>query len=135
VTGTALQAWRQQYFGSASNTGSATDGFDANGDGETNLLEFATAQNPQANSQAAVAAVVNAGNLEFTYLRNKAAVVDGLIFTVEWSDSLALGTWSGAGIANQNPAPISQDAATETLRILVPAGSSKRFVHLKVSQP
>lgn len=135
VTGTAFQAWRQQYFGSASNTGSAADGFDANGDGETNLLEFATAQNPLANSLVAVAAVVNAGTLKFTYQRNKAAVADGLIFTVEWSDTLALGTWSAAGIANQNPAPIAQDAATETLRILVPAGSGKRFVHLKVSQP
>lgn len=134
VTGTALQAWRQQHFGSAANTGSAADAFDADGDGETNLLEFATAQNPLANSAVAVAAAVNAGTLEFTYQRSKAAVSDGLVFTVEWSDSLAAGTWSGAGIANQNPPPIAQDLSTETLQILVPAGSGRRFVRLKVRQ-
>ena len=50
TTGTALTAaeiWRQQYFGTTANAGTAADSFDADGDGETNLIEFATGQNPE----------------------------------------------------------------------------------------
>lgn len=132
---TNQEAWRQQYFGTAANLGNAADSFNSNNDGETNLYEFATGQNPSANTRVTPTMVQNGVNLEFTYTRSKTALADGVIFTVEWSDTLEAGGWNTAGIANQNPPPIAQDTTTETVRILVPAGTGKRFVHLEVSKP
>ena len=131
---TSLENWRLQYFGNSANLGNAADTFDSNGDGETNLYEFATGQNPNANTRVTPAMVRNGANLEFTYTRSKAAVADGLTFTVEWSDTLEAGSWSASGIPSQNPPPIAQNTETETLGILVPAGTGgKRFVRLKVT--
>ena len=69
----------------------------ANKDGETNFLEFATGQNPNAATPARRLLVKNGANLEFTYTRSKAAVTDGVTFAVEWSDTLAAGSWSSVG--------------------------------------
>ena len=131
-----LEQWRYANFGSMLNTGAGADLTDANGDGEVNLVEFATAQNPNATTLTTTGLVNNGAVLEFTYTRSKAAVLDGIAFTVEWSDTLEAGIWSTTGIANQNPPPVAQNAETETLGILVPAGNGgKRFVHLKVTKP
>ena len=128
--------WRYQYFGTTANTGTAADSIDINGDGESNFYEYATCQDPFAATRVTPTVQRNGANLEFTYLRSKASLLDGVTFTVEWSDTLAAGSWGTTGITNQNPAPIAQDTATETLRILVPVGSGgKRFVHLKVAKP
>lgn len=132
---TYQEAWRQQYFGTTANLGNAANSSDSNNDGESNLYEFATDQNPTANTRVTPAMVQNGANLEFTYTRSKAAVLDGITFIVEWSSTFAPGSWSTTGIASQNPAPISQNATTETLKIFVPAGSDKRFVRLEVTQP
>jgi len=130
------EAWRQQHFGTAANLGNAADSFDSNNDGETNLYEFATNQDPLANTRVTPSMLRNGANLEFTYTRSKAAVLGGTTFTVEWSDTLADGSWSTSGITNQNPPPIAEDAETETLGILVPAGSgNRRFARLKVAGP
>ncbi len=50
VTGTAQETWRFANFGTTANTGNAADLADANSDGELNLLEYATVQNPNAAS-------------------------------------------------------------------------------------
>ena len=50
----AAGQWRQLYFGTSENTGNAADSFDANYDGETNLIEFATGQNPNAATRAQI---------------------------------------------------------------------------------
>jgi hypothetical protein len=72
VTGTAmseLQIWRQTYFATFANSGTAADLADGNKDGEANLLEFATGQYPNAATRAAIGLVKNGVNLEFTYTR------------------------------------------------------------------
>ena len=51
------------------------------------------------------------------------------------SDTLEAESWSTVGIAIQNPTPIAQDNTSETMRILVPAGSGRRFVRLKMTRP
>lgn len=101
VTGTASQTWRFANFGTAANSGNAADTFDANNDGESNLLEYATAQNPNASSRAVLTAVRTASALEITYTRSKAAFTGGVDFTVEWSDVLAPSSWSGV-LVTQN---------------------------------
>lgn len=129
------ETWRQQYFGTAANLGNAADSSDSNNDGETNLYEFATGQDPHAGTLIGPAMELSGENLEFTYTRSKAAVLDGFAFTVKWSDVLEEQGWTTAGIADQNPAPITQDSETETLRISIPAGSNRRFARLEITKP
>ena len=132
---TRLENWRLQYFGNTANLGNAADTFDSNNDGENNLYEFATGQSPTANTRVTPVVVRNGSNLEFTYTRSKAAVADGLTFTVKWSEALVPESWSTTGISNQNPIPLVETATTETLKILVPSGNIRRFVRLEVVKP
>ncbi len=137
VTGSALtglQTWRYQYFGTTQNSGSAADTFDGNGDGENNLMEFATGQNPNAATTKPGSLAKNGTNLEFTYTRSKAAMSDGVAFTVEWSDTLVAGSWSADGV-NQT-ALVTGQGATDRVTATVPAGTGpRRFVRLKVTKP
>ncbi|MBK8092244.1 MAG: hypothetical protein IPK32_09780 [Verrucomicrobiaceae bacterium] len=48
---TALQTWRDAYFGTAESTGTADDLADPEGDGAKNLMEFAFGMNPFAGGQ------------------------------------------------------------------------------------
>lgn len=129
---TPIEQWRLQYFGTTTNSGSAADAFDANGDAELNLLEFATGQNPNAATSAAIAVTRNGATLEFVYFRSNAAVSDGVAFTVEWSDTLAAGSWSSAGVAEQ---VINDNGTIRQVKATVSAGTGKRFLRLKVSKP
>ena len=130
---TQQQYWRQTYFATTQDTGTAADLFDANGDGEVNLLEFATGQNPLAATAAAPALVKNGTTLELTYVRSLAALADGVTFSVEWSDTLAAGSWSSAGVTEQI---LSDNGTVQTVKASVAAGASgRRFLHLKISKP
>lgn len=64
-----------------------------------------------------------------------AGAATDLVFTVKWSDGMQPGSWTPSGIAHQNPAPIAENATTETLRISVPIGSNRRFVRLEITKP
>jgi len=131
TTGTAmteLEIWRMQHFGSIADN----DNTDSNKDGETNLLEFATGQNPHANTLTTTGIGRSGANIEFTYTRSKAAMSDGITFTVEWSDSLAPGSWSGTGVTEQI---LGDDGTVQSVRSSVGAGSGSRFLHLRVSKP
>ncbi len=123
------EAWRQQYFGGAANLGNVSDSFDTNNDGESNLFEFATGQDPFAATRMTPTLTRNGANLEFTYTRSKAASSDGVTFTVEWSDTLAA-PWTPAS----SSAPASIDATRESIRTLIPTGTgNRRFVRLRVA--
>jgi len=127
--------WRNANFSSAELADpliSGPDG-DKDRDGLVNLLEYATATNPGLPNTVPATAEKDGATLEFTYTRSKAAT--DLSFLVKWSGTLAPGSWSTTGILDQNPAPLSETATTETLRILIPAGSIRRFVRLEVTQP
>jgi hypothetical protein len=126
-----LQAWRQQYFGTTANTGAAADTFDANGDGEMNFMEFATAQNPNAVTTATPVLVRNGANLEFTYTRSNAALADGVTFTVEWRDDLATAAWSSAGVTEQI---LNDNGTVQTVKATLPAGTASRFARLRVAK-
>lgn len=131
-----LDIWRIQHFGTETNSGDAADLFDPNVDGEMNLYEFATGQDPWAATRAAIALHSITGSSGIvTYTRSKVALMDGINFTVEWKNSLTTGTWSSAGIIDQNPAPVAEDLQSETLEIIVPTDSETRFFRLNVLQP
>ena len=122
------------HFGTDELTGA--DGFDANFDGESNLLEFATGQNPHANTLARKEMEMNGANLEFRYTRSKAATEDGIQFAVQWSDTLLPGSWSIAGVTDIPDTGNPGDSELENWIATLPTGSEgKRFIHLKVGRP
>lgn len=131
---TGIDKWRYANFGTISDSGTASDTFDADGDGEPNLLEFATAQNPTAATLQTPRLKLNGATIEFTYTRSIAAMASGVTFTVEWSDTLADGSWTASGVA-QSMVPGSDNGTTQQWRAAVPAGSqTKRFMRLRVSR-
>lgn len=128
---TEQQAWRFTHFGTAANTGTAADTFDANGDGETNLLEFATGQNPNTGTLAITSVAKNGVNFEFTYTCAKAAVTDGATFAVEWSETLTAQSWTSVGAGTL----LSDNGTLQTLKATVPFGAgTKRFLRLKITR-
>lgn len=130
---TPQQGWRQQYFGTTDNSGNAADGFDHDHDGLVNLLEWACGLNPTIGSTLPTPAMVNGANIEFTYPRSVAAMDAGAIFTVEWSDTLALPSWSSSSVVQSI---LSDNGTTQQVKATLPkGGGSKRFVRLSVAPP
>jgi alpha-tubulin suppressor-like RCC1 family protein len=128
---TPVQDWRQQYFGTLYNSGSAADSFDYDNDGLVNLLEWACGLNPTTGSTLPITNVRNGANLEFTYTRSVAALNAGAIFTVEWSDTLPGTSWSTIGVTQ---AILSDNGTVQQVKATLPAGSAgQRFVRLKVT--
>jgi autotransporter-associated beta strand protein len=127
---TPAQAWRFQYFGTVANSGTAADTFDANGDGELNILEYATAQNPTAASLVTLATIRTVSTLDVTYTRSKAALNGGVNFMIEWSDTLALGSWTSVGVTQT---VLTDNGTVQTVKAVIPAGTGKRFSRLKVT--
>ena len=126
-----LEAWRFTHFGSTANAGSAADLNDGNGDGEMNLMEFATSQNPNVETRVITGLVRMDSMFDFTYPRGLAAMSDGMTFTVEWSDTLAPASWSSAGVTEQI---LTDNGTVQQIKASVPAGSGdRRFVRLKVN--
>lgn len=135
---TAQEDWRMTHFGTTDNTGNASDSFDVNFDGESNLLEFATGQNPYANTSAAVSVTMNGASMEFRYTRSNAAAGDGILFAVEWTDTLAPTSWSSAGVSDvaapENPENPGNSELQERIATIPLGTLGKRFVRLKVTR-
>ncbi|TAE77930.1 MAG: hypothetical protein EAZ65_04090 [Verrucomicrobia bacterium] len=126
---TAIESWRQTHFGDPSNSGNGSDSADPNHDGETNLLEFATGQNPHAATRAATTLTPSGTDLLFQYTRSKTAVNEGFSFIVEWSDTLAA-PWTPA----VSDPPVSLDATRESVHTAIPAGpNGRRFVRVRIT--
>ena len=128
----AIESWRQLHFGTPANSGNGSDSADSNNDGETNLLEFTTAQNPHATTRATVSLLpAPDSKLNFTYTRSKAAFDAGYLFTVEHSDTLAPDSWTSAGGGT-----VISDGTSQIVRALIPADpAGQRFVRLRVATP
>jgi autotransporter-associated beta strand protein len=130
---TPLESWRQTHFNSTANAGDAADSADPDFDGLNNLLEFATGTLPKASNGPPGSLVKNGATLEFTYPRSHAAVAQGLTFTVMWSDTLG-NDWSTLGVT-QSELPGTDNGTTQLWKAVAPAGSGKRFLHLRVTAP
>lgn len=126
-----MEIWQIECFGAQSDHPAvAGTGEDPDADGELNLYEFATGQNPLAGTRFSPLILQNGDNLEFTYRCGKSAIADGVSFIVEWSDTLAPGSWSHLGVTDSM---IQQNSALETRRARLPSGSvGSRFVRLRI---
>ena len=128
---TAIEAWRQAYFGSPSSTGNGADLADPDQDALPNLLEFGTEQSPIHPGAAPITVIQTGSVLEITYLRNKAAFGE-FAFIVEWSDFLD-GVWSTEGVKESI---LSDDGVVQHVSATVPQSpNGQRFVRLRVTEP
>ena len=129
---TPIEQWRFANFGSILNAGAGLDTADGDGDGVTNLMEYATKMNPALHDTAPVSATKNGSTGEFIYTKNKAST--DVTFTVEWSDTLIAGSWSTSGVGA--PVILSDNGVTQQVRVTVAASSgvSRKFMRLKVTR-
>jgi hypothetical protein len=129
VTGSALENWRFDHFGSTAETINSANTADSNGDGENNLLEFSTGQSPQAGTRAAVSLT---SDFDFTYVRSITAHSSGIAYAVQWSDTLAPDSWSSAGVIEEI---FSTQGDLQTVRATLPPQAGSCFARLQVTAP
>ncbi|MBK8477402.1 MAG: fibronectin type III domain-containing protein [Opitutaceae bacterium] len=126
-------AWRLQHFGSAANVGPGADFADPDGDGMSNVLEYAVGSNPKSITTAPVIAGTAAGHLTIAFTRMRDAT--DVTYHVEASDDL--GAWKEVWTSATNPYPggtalSAQQVVTDTA---APAGATRRFLRLHVTAP
>lgn len=137
LTGTAepeLDAWRRTYFpGSTATTGDGANEASPRGDGVANIMKFGTGLSPLvAAVQPGRSSLEGSETIVFEYPRTKAAVRDGLSFSVEWADSLAAPVWSVDGVTSS----VVDHGDVEVVTARVPrAGVVSRFVRLSILPP
>ncbi len=140
-------AWQAQYFANgAPNTG-PNDNFD--GDGLTNLLEFAFGTDPTQSSlgslayaaglvsqrgQPAVSLQNIPGGVDFraAFIRRKNHLAAGLVYQVQFSGDLI--TWA---TSSATPTIVASDAETDAVTVPYPffvGGKKARFFRVSVSQ-
>jgi len=129
----AVDAWRQQWFGTTADIGIAADDMAPAGDGVSNLLKYATTDgtvDPASPGRMPGELELDGESLVFTYPRNKAAV--GVVnFEVKWSDTLQPESWSSAGVVETGTQDLGD---VENVTVSIPKGTgTKRFVRLEVT--
>ena len=129
-TYTHQELWRFTNFGSYTSDASAADAADPDGDGMSNLLEYALGTDPNNSGVIPAVLALNGANLEYTYTRSTEAKDNGVTYQIEWSDTLAAGSWSTQAVTEQ----ITSEKGRETVKASVPKGNGgKRFLRLRVS--
>jgi autotransporter-associated beta strand protein len=127
---TEIEKWRQLHFGSTGNTGHAADSFDANNDGENNLLEFATGQSPHTATRALTNLSNTAAGLKFTYQRSKSAFDSGYQFNIQHNNNLEGLSWNSIG-----PGTVGEtNGDLQTVTSTIPA-TDPLFVRLRIDSP
>ncbi len=126
TTLTVLNNWRQTWFGTTSNSGSAADNADPYQKGVTNLAAFAfagPAQNPASVSVSQLPRPqIVGGNLQCSF--TEPSGVGGVTYGAEWTSDLTSPTWT----------PVTDTGSGTTHTFSVPlAGKTKVFMRLKVN--
>ncbi len=124
VTANALNlaSWKQFYFGAnAGNPAIADFTADADGDGLSNGVEYATGLNPLAFSSGAI----SEGTLEnglFTFTYRKAKFPTDVTVQPRWSTDISV--WRTDQMTQDI---VSDDGVTQVIQVTVPAGTASRM--------
>ncbi len=124
ISGQTAAEWRTQNFTPQQiSAGLAADGADADGDGQTNLAEYALGTNPTASTSALGAPVHDANGLTLTFTRPKG--LPNVIYGAEGSDNMV--TWSPLTVE------LVTDGPVQTVRVrdpLTTGNPARRFIRL-----
>jgi hypothetical protein len=136
MTGTLLETythhelWRFANFNNYASEAFGADDADPDGDGLSNLMEYALDIDPHTSGVMPASIVLNGANLEYTYIRSTGARENGVTYQIEWSDTLAADSWSTEAVNQQIT---STQGALEIVKASMPAGTgNKRFMRLRV---
>ncbi len=123
-----LSGWRQQFFGTTSNTGDAADTADPFHTGVPNLLAFAffgPGQDPHRASLNQLPQLqISGGNVVYSF--RQPAGVSGITYGAEWSAALDSGNWTAI--------PDTGTGSVHTFSVPI-AGNPQLFIRLTVSDP
>lgn len=130
------RTWRWQNFGSTAAAGSAADNADPDGDGVSNLAEFAFGLNPNAPSSdtgtRAVAMATQQG-MNAVFRRRKDYLAAGLTYLVEFSSNLKDWTPSSSTAEILGDDGVVQQAAVPYPPLL--DGEKGKFFRVRVEKP
>ncbi len=125
------EEWRFANFGGYISESFAADSADPDGDGLSNLLEYAIGLDPNVSGAVPAGLALNGANLEYTYARSTAAKANGVAYQIEWSETLDTGSWSTETVTEQIT---TTQGALETVKASIPTGTAgKRFLRLRVT--
>lgn len=131
VTTTSAGAWRQQFFGSTANTGSAADDADPANDGIVNIMKRFFGLNPLVAAPPSAWPYPLMEGTNFTYNYTYSLLATDLSWQVEWSPNLM--NWSTNDITDT---AVSTNGTTEQREASVPAQTSNPlFMQLQVFGP
>ncbi len=126
------ELWRQTHFGTLFATANAADLADPDGDGVSNLLEYALGTTPTDAASVSLPSVQVSGLspqplfLQLTFLRARS----DLTYTVEASSDLA--TWSAISTNPGTVSPTTPVTVTDSANLSV---TPRRFLRLRVTAP
>jgi len=126
VTGTPLDNWRMANFSTMSDTGSAADLFDFDGDGQHNLEEFAAGTDPKngADFFKVTSTTRTPGGFVVT-----AAGKGGRVYVLQRRVDLAVGEWGSVDTIG----PLAADQVVTLTDLALPSGSA--FYRIQVVVP
>ena len=121
----AIEIWRNQYFGTTTNSGNAADTADPDGDGLKNLAEFAFGSSPtNANSRVLLTGSVQSGSFVSSFIQP--TNVSGIAYGAEVSTNLQSNSWT--------PVADSGSGSNHVFSVPVSAGS-QQFLRWKIINP
>ncbi len=124
--------WQEYTWPGETNAEIIASGKDPDGDGITNLLEWALHLDSTKPDTAQIALEIQGGLIEYRYTRRK-TIPGEADFQVEWSDHLNE-NWSRAGVGEEIITWLTD--TSESVLVTVPVGTGgSRFVRLGVSKP
>lgn len=119
---TAIEFWRQFYFGSPANIGFGADTYDFDQDGLANLIEFAFGLDPTQGSSVLLPQPQISGGDFFVSFTG----FNGITYSAEWSTTLQPASWS----------PIPDTGIAPQHIFSVPIGSNTRiFMRFVITNP
>ncbi len=125
----ALQTWRLTHFATSANTGTSADSADFDGDGASNLLEYALGTNAASAASVSVPTPQVSGlRLQLSFLRARSDVT----YLIEASSDLTPGSWS---VIATNPGTVGQSVTVIDTVNLPTANPPRRFLRLRVTSP